>query len=84
MALILRWRRLFHPIFFLSIKGLVVVTIYSQGCPISPLCFSLYIDDMTDVLEFSKFHMYADADDLQIYHSWPRDLLSECIREVLC
>jgi hypothetical protein len=45
-----------------------------------PLCFSLYIDDMTDVLEFPKFHMYAN--DLQIYHSRPKDLLSECIREV--
>jgi hypothetical protein len=42
--------------------------------------FSLFIDDKIDVLEFSKFHMYAD--DLQIYHSWPRDLPSECIREV--
>jgi hypothetical protein len=35
---------------------------------------------MTDVLELSKFHMYAD--DLQIYHSRPKDLLSECIQEV--
>jgi hypothetical protein len=51
-----------------------------QGSPISSLCFSLFIDDMTDVLEFSKFHMYAD--DLQIYHSRPKDLLSDCIREV--
>jgi hypothetical protein len=51
-----------------------------QGFPISPLCFSLFIDDMTDVLELSKFHMYAD--DLQIYYNRPRDLLSECIREV--
>jgi hypothetical protein len=39
----------------------------AQGSPISPLCFSLFIDDMTEVLEFSKYHMYAD--DLQIYHS---------------
>jgi hypothetical protein len=35
---------------------------------------------MTDVLEFSKFHMYGD--DLQIYHSRPRDLLSVVRRGV--
>jgi hypothetical protein len=52
----------------------------SQGSPISPLCFFLFIDDMTEVLEFSKYHMYAD--DLQIYHSRPREILCECIREV--
>jgi retron-type reverse transcriptase len=51
-----------------------------QGSPISPLCFSLFIDDMTEVLELSKYHMYAD--DLQIYHSRPREILFECIREV--
>jgi retron-type reverse transcriptase len=51
-----------------------------QESPISPLCFSLFIDDMTEVLEFSKYHMYAD--DLQIYHSRPKEMLFECIREV--
>jgi hypothetical protein len=35
---------------------------------------------MTEVLEFSKYHMYAD--DLQIYHSRPKEMLFECIREV--
>jgi hypothetical protein len=45
-----------------------------------PLCFSLFIDDMTKVLEFSKYHMYAD--DLQVYHSQTREMLFECIREV--
>jgi hypothetical protein len=43
-------------------------------------CFSLFIDDMTKVLEFLKNHMYAD--DLQIYHSQPREMLFEFIREV--
>jgi hypothetical protein len=52
-----------------------------QGSPISPLCFSLFTDDMTEVLEFSKYQMYAD---LQIYHSRPREMLFECIREVNC
>jgi hypothetical protein len=51
-----------------------------QGSPFSPLSFSLFIDDMADVLEFSKLHMYAG--DLQIYYSRPRDLLSEYIWEV--
>jgi hypothetical protein len=37
-----------------------------QGSPLSPLCFSLFIDDITEILEFSKYQMYAD--DLQIYH----------------
>jgi hypothetical protein len=37
----------------------------SQGSPILPLYISLFIDDMTEVLEFLKYHMYAD--DLQIY-----------------
>jgi hypothetical protein len=51
-----------------------------QRYPKSPLCFSLFIDDMTEVLEFSIYHMYAD--DLQIYHNRPREMLFECIREV--
>jgi Reverse transcriptase (RNA-dependent DNA polymerase) len=51
-----------------------------QGSPIPPLRFSLFIDDMTEVLEFSKYHMFAD--DLQIYHSRPREMLFECICEV--
>jgi hypothetical protein len=41
--------------------------------------FVLFIDDMPEVLEFSKYHMYAD--DLHIYHSRPREMLFECIRE---
>jgi hypothetical protein len=35
---------------------------------------------MTEVLELSKYHMYAE--DLQIYHSRPRKVLFECIRDV--
>jgi hypothetical protein len=51
-----------------------------HGSLISPLCFSLFIDVMTEVLEFSKYHIIY-ADDLQIYHSRPRKMLFECIRE---
>jgi hypothetical protein len=50
-----------------------------QGSPISTLCFSLFIDDMTEILEFSKYHKYAD--DLQFYHSRQRKMLCEFIRE---
>jgi hypothetical protein len=28
--------------------------------------------------------MYTYTDNLQIYHSWPRDMLSECIQKVNC
>jgi hypothetical protein len=48
-----------------------------QESSISSLCFSLFINDMTEVLEFSKYHMYAD--DLQIFRSRPREMLFECI-----
>jgi hypothetical protein len=50
-----------------------------QRSPISPLCISLFIDDKTEVLEFSKYQMYTN--DLQVYHSRPmmREMLFECI-----
>jgi hypothetical protein len=56
-------RLLSLPISFLGIKKLHVGTMFL----LSPY------DDMTEVLEFSKYHMYAD--DLQIYQSQPRDML---------
>jgi hypothetical protein len=43
---------------FYSLASLVAGV--PQGFSISSLCFSLFIDDMADVLEFSKVHMYAD------------------------
>jgi hypothetical protein len=42
--------------------------------------FSLFIDDMIEVLEFSIHHMYGD--DLLIYHSRPKEMVFECIRAV--
>jgi hypothetical protein len=44
-----------------------------QGFLILLLCFTLFIDDMAEVLEFLKYHMYAD--DLQMYHSWSSEIL---------
>jgi cytochrome b561 len=61
-------------IIFLGIPLASLVAGIPQGSPISPLCLSLFIDDMTEVLEFSKYP--------QIYHSWPREMLFECICEV--
>jgi hypothetical protein len=49
-----------------------------QGSYISPLCFYLFIDDMTEVLEFSKYKYHIYADDLQIYHNRTKEMLFEC------
>lgn len=48
-----------------------------QGSVLGPLLFSLYINNVTAQLLFSKFHLYAD--DLQIYISFPSSLIETAI-----
>jgi hypothetical protein len=56
----LRQRHLSLLVFFLGIKISSLAPLVAgvpQGSSILPLCFSLFIDAMTEVLEFSKYHM---------------------------
>jgi hypothetical protein len=39
----------------------------TQGSVIGPLLFFSFIDDVSVVIIFCRFHIYAD--DLQVYHS---------------
>jgi hypothetical protein len=66
MVFIPWWWRLFHFIFFLGIIESVVTTFVLRWphwlvfLKVILFHHSLFIGDMNDVLEFSKFHMYAD------------------------
>jgi hypothetical protein len=39
----------------------------TQGSVVGPLLFVSYIDDVSRVIRYCRFHIYAD--DLQIYHT---------------
>ena len=51
-----------------------------QGSILGPLLFSLFINDVTEVLSFCKYHMYAD--DIQIYHSGKGENISDLCEEI--
>jgi hypothetical protein len=81
MVFISQLRRLFHIIFFPRQQRVgcdddfsslaPLVTDVLQGSPILPLCFSLFIDDMTDVLEFSNSQL-AEGFALRVYSGGER------------
>jgi hypothetical protein len=45
-----------------------------QGCILSPLFFSMFINGLCSSIRLAKFHLYAD--DLQIYISGDKKYLS--------
>jgi hypothetical protein len=51
-----------------------------QGSVFGTLLFVSYIDDVSRVIKYSRFHVYAD--DLQIYHSSSVSDLQRCYDEI--
>jgi hypothetical protein len=49
-----------------------------QGSVLGPLLFISYINDVSKVIKYSRFHIYAD--DLQIYHSSNVSDLQRCYK----
>jgi Reverse transcriptase (RNA-dependent DNA polymerase) len=47
-----------------------------QGSVLGPILFSLFINDVSQVIRYCKFHLYAD--DLQIYRSSKKVDFDEC------
>jgi hypothetical protein len=47
---------------------------------LGPLLFISYINDVSKVIKYSRFHIYAD--DLQIYHSSNVSDLQKCYDEI--
>jgi hypothetical protein len=52
-----------------------------QGSVIGPLLFVSDINDVSRVIMYSRFHVYAD-DDLQIYHSSSVSDVQKCYDEI--
>jgi len=59
-----RWQRVMDGEYFCS-KWATLLTSVPQGSVLGPLLFALYINDISDCLNFCKYHLYAD--DLQLY-----------------
>jgi regulator of sigma D len=51
-----------------------------QGSVLGPLLFISYINDVSKVIKYCRFHIYAD--DLQIYHSSSVSDLQRCYDEI--
>jgi hypothetical protein len=49
-----------------------------QGSALGPLFFISYIDDISRVIRYCRFHIYAD--DLQIYHTCAASDFQNCIK----
>jgi hypothetical protein len=48
-----------------------------QGSVLGPLLFISYIDDVSRVIRYCRFYIYAD--DLQIYHTCAESDFQRCI-----
>jgi hypothetical protein len=51
-----------------------------QGSVLDPLLFVSFINDVSRVIKYSRFHIYAD--DLPIYHSFNVSDLQRCYDEI--
>jgi hypothetical protein len=52
----------------------------AQGPFLGPLLFISYIEDVSRVIRFCRFHIYAE--DLQIYHTCSVSDFQRCIDEL--